>query len=589
MLLTLPIIIPLACAVLVAAVGGKNKFTSPALAALGTLGALAAVLFMFAYPLNLFYVSWVEPFLNIHLSAGQFQRLILLAVTVFSTLVLIYSINESAQNGKWFYFSYLITISFACGAVLADNLVLMLFFWEGLLIPLYIFIILNKDAKETAFRAFIINAVGDIFLLAGIIMVGVLAGSFETSSARPIQLYSYSGVITFLLLAVGALSKAGAFPFHSWIPDAAKTTNTSFLALLPGALEKLLAVFLLGKMSVLFDMSQINNGGDILFILSLFSIVLASLVLIREMDLKKFVAYNVVLQIGLLAFEKGVHMNAPIMELANHGVYKAAALACLFICSGVIEKAAGTTDSNKLGGLFKAMPVTAVCFIISAMALTKVTYLDMFASESFYGVGTNHPYILAFLVISQVLVLGAFVRIIYNTFFSAQSVKAKEQTITEKAVPAILAIVVFAYSIGWVFDEAHLINLHHAHFSANWVTLLIALSLAAAIAMAFGAYKKHGARQACVLNHGVLDKCLSFTESADTFNIIKAFTMAFSKVMFRLDRMFDFIIDDIPSTVAKRFSKKGSVMHTGYHLSYILWAIFGAIVFAVIALSGGWM
>ncbi|HBB65983.1 MAG TPA: proton-conducting membrane transporter, partial [Elusimicrobia bacterium] len=115
------------------------------------------------------------------------------------------------------------TQGFAAGAALADNMVAMLFFWEGLLVFLYTFIALSQNthaAKRTAMKAFLINAVTDLCLLAGVTITGYIAGTMSMSdiSANKLTLdYGWS-LFAYVLLLIGAVSKAGAFPFHTWIP-----------------------------------------------------------------------------------------------------------------------------------------------------------------------------------------------------------------------------------------------------------------------------------------------------------------------------------------------------------------------------------
>ena len=110
----------------------------------------------------------------------------------------------------------------------------MLFFWEGLLVFLYAFIALSNgtgQAKRTAKKTFLINAATDLCLLTGITITGYLAGTMNMSeiASNKITLDYGWAIFAYLLLMTGAVSKAGAFPFHTWIPDAASDSNAAFM------------------------------------------------------------------------------------------------------------------------------------------------------------------------------------------------------------------------------------------------------------------------------------------------------------------------------------------------------------------------
>lgn len=296
MSILLPVFIPLICACGILITGRKYSAYNKVWAGAGAVGALLGVIVLFLTPFSMFYLNWCESILTFSLSAGAFDKAALAALTVFAVLIYVYSLKSNIEHERWFFFSFLFTLAFACGAVLADNLVLMLFFWEGLLISLYVFIVINKNGQSTAFKAFMINVVGDILLLAGIILTGYAAKTFDSNAIvlAPISMQTGLGMGAFLLIMLGALSKAGAVPFHSWIPEAAANTNVPMMALLPASFEKVLAVFLMGKAVTMFNVSVLPNGADFLIVAGIISILPAAFLILKETDLKKFIAYNII-------------------------------------------------------------------------------------------------------------------------------------------------------------------------------------------------------------------------------------------------------------------------------------------------------
>ncbi|MCL2888203.1 MAG: hypothetical protein FWF35_02700 [Elusimicrobia bacterium] len=571
MTILVPVLLPLICAAGVLVFGKKYPLSNKFFTFIGAVGALGAAVALFAQDFQMFYMNWCEGVLPFSLTAGTFEKTVVAALCFFAFIILLYAAKSKIENEKWFYFSFLFTLSFACGAAMADNLLLMLFFWEGLLVSLYIFIV-SAGAQSTAFKAFIINAVGDIALLAGVVLTAAAAGSFEISIIKtgPVQLTDSYGAWAFLLMCAGALAKAGAVPFHSWIPDAAEKTNSAFMAYLPAAFEKILAVFLLGRIMTFFNLSGGSLGANIFICLAIPSIIVAVVMLFKQKDLKGFIAYNIILQIGLLAFEQGASLGGAA-ELVSHGIYKAAALSSMFLCAGIIEAAAGSTALDKIGGSLKKMKFTAVCFIISCAVLCKVTLLDIIFSNTYAGLYSGNTVGIIFIALAHIFILAAFFKVIAALFKGNTQVKPVPVMLNFSA--GVFAVLALLFSAGWVFDARNLFVLEHAHFNFNWVSGVGIAVILAAVALhikwpspSFG----------------------DFTPP-DFYQAARTASLAVSTGLFKTDRFFDFIIDVMPTTVIKRFSKKGSAMHTGLSISYILWALIGALVFAVLSLSGGWV
>ena len=170
----------------------------------------------------------------------HFSSFILLAAAGFAFLVVALLLLIHAEQAAIRISSIaimLITLAMVNGAVLADNLVLMLFFWEGLLVTLFgIIAIGGKDAFKTATKAFIIVGISDLCMMVGIGLAGYLAGTMTMSKINLAMTPMAS--FAFILMMIGAISKAGSMPFHSWIPDAAVDAPLPFMAFLPASLGK---------------------------------------------------------------------------------------------------------------------------------------------------------------------------------------------------------------------------------------------------------------------------------------------------------------------------------------------------------------
>ena len=248
MLLT--ILFPALAGLLVLAV--RNSTARAFIAILGTLGnfALAAKLFGLVRsgaPMG-FSAPWAFQ-MDFALKLGNLGAFIMLAAAGFGLLVVLYSwqFMESHKHAGVFSFLLLVTLALLNGAVMADHLIVLLFFWEGMLGALFGMIAIGRPgAWKTATKALIIAGVTDLCLMLGIALVRYLSPTMLMSelAVHPLET-SGLGTLAFILLMIGAISKGGSMPFHSWIPDAAVDAPLPFMIFLPASLEKLLGIFFL--------------------------------------------------------------------------------------------------------------------------------------------------------------------------------------------------------------------------------------------------------------------------------------------------------------------------------------------------------
>ena len=280
-----------------------------------------------------------------------------------------------------FYCYLLVTLAMTNGAVLADNLVLMLFFWEGLLLTLFGLIAIGRPgAYKTAIKAFIIVGISDLCLMIGIGLTGYLAGTM-TISKISLSVDSWAA-LAFILMMIGAISKAGSVPFHTWIPDAAVDAPLPFMAFLPASLEKLLGIYLLARISL--DMFKLTAGSwlsILLMTIGAITILLAVMMALVQKDYKRLLSYHAVSQVGYMILGIGTCLPVGIIGGLFHMINNALYKSCLFLTGGAVEKQTGTTDLAKLGGIGIKMPVTFMCFVITAVSISGVPPFNGFFSK----------------------------------------------------------------------------------------------------------------------------------------------------------------------------------------------------------------
>ncbi|MDD4954313.1 MAG: proton-conducting transporter membrane subunit, partial [Candidatus Omnitrophica bacterium] len=369
MLLSL-ILIPLSAGVLVFCLPKRWRgiFT---LLATGGVFLISCYLFRKEAALTL---PWVGSGMDFSLRLYHFNAFILLAAAFFGLLIALYSLSflKNKDIAGKFYAYLLLSLSFTNGALLADHLVLLLFFWEGLLLALYGLIFIGGPrAYKTANKAFVIVGISDLCMMAGVALTGYLAGTLTIGQIN-LPLNSL-GSLAFLLLVIGASAKAGAMPFHTWIPDAALDAPLPFMAFFPAAIEKLLGIYFLVRITL--DMFQLTPGSFFSIILmagGAITIILAVMMALVQKDYKRLLSYHAISQVGYMILGIGTCLPAGIIggifHMFNNALYKCG----LFLTAGAVEKQTGTTDLEKLGGLRTLMPVTFICYLICAASISGV-------------------------------------------------------------------------------------------------------------------------------------------------------------------------------------------------------------------------
>ena len=602
----IPIILPLVSALLVLMISEKTRYIKELLAVAVTGVALisaASIITAALFGTSMEFTSaWAGAGLTFTLKADKLSSFILLGLAFFSFVISIYSFSyERKGNAKWFYFNLLITAAFSAGAVLADNLVAMLFFWEGLLIFLYAFIALSQSgqpSKKTALKAFLINGVTDLCLLIGICITGYIAGTMSMTdiSANKLTLDGWSA-LGYVLMLIGALSKAGAIPFHTWIPDAATDSSAPFMAFVPAAVDKLLGIYFLTRISVyLFTLNGFAQFG--LMTLGALTIIIAVMMAFVQSDYKRLLSYHAISQTGYMILGIGtlnpIGIAGGLFHMVNNAVYKS----CLFMTAGAVERQTGSNDLSKLGGLFGVMPVTAICYIIAAAAISGIAPLNGFFSKELIYAGTlNTGYTIFFIAaeLGSVLTLASFLKLGHSVFFGKrpEALKSTREAPFSALLPMlILACVCVAFGFGARLPidfliEPSLQNLSLAHeellsgFHFNglfWVSIVVIL--VALINHMFGLAAAGGvARKSSDHIHYApgIKEIYSMAEQRvfDPYEQLMKRLPSAARLLYKVDRFFDYLTDDLPSFAVNAFSKTSQRFHTGSYPLYMALTIAG--------------
>jgi formate hydrogenlyase subunit 3/multisubunit Na+/H+ antiporter MnhD subunit len=427
---------------------------------------------------------------------------VVLAIGLFLALTIIYSSEfMKARRALIQYYAYIIlTAIIAIAAVLSNNLILLLVFWGFLGLTLYLLINMGEEASAIARKSFIIVGGADALMLLGAGIIYYLTGTFKMDS---INLEFNNGLVylAYLCIAIACFAKAGAMPFHSWIPDCAKKAPLPVVAYLPASLDKLLGIYLLARASLnLFVMNKATN--IFLMLIGAFTIIAAVMMALVQHNAKKLLGYHAVSQVGYMVLGIGtgnpIGIAGGLFHMLNHAVYKS----CLFFTSGNVEYRTHTTELDDLGGLAKVMPLTYISALIASLSISGVPPFNGFISKwmVYQGLITGFEsndwamritviLCLAAAMFGSGLTLASFMKLIHAVFLGQQTKKLAGQEIKEVSwkmwLPCIILAViclvfgVFAYQIplkAYIFPAVKGIN-----FIGTWYaglsTLLIALSL----------------------------------------------------------------------------------------------------------------
>jgi len=383
-LLLLMVVLPAVLALVMLVIPRNAYFVRSGIFVAATVVNLLFAIGLFVGEEMTMLIPWAGFEINLAFRVYDFSQLMILVAAGFAFLVGLYSMAfmRGKSYNHQFFFYYLITMALINGAFLANNLVVMLFFWEGLLVTLFGMIIIgNKTKPQAAVKALILNGTADLLLMLGIAATCMQAGTLMMDVMVDIPLEGL-GILGFVCMMLGAAGKAGSMPFHSWIPDAAKQAPLPFMAILPAALEKMLGIYLLARIALNFyDFRPGSSLSILVMSIGAITIVLAVFMALIQKDMKRLLSYHAISQVGYMILGIGTAVPVGIVgglfHMINHVIYKC----CLFLTAGSIEKQTGTTNLKQISGLGGFMPITAICFIIAALSISGVPPFNGFFSK----------------------------------------------------------------------------------------------------------------------------------------------------------------------------------------------------------------
>jgi NADH-quinone oxidoreductase subunit L len=427
------------------------------------------------YQLPLF--DWISSgSLKLHWSiyVDSLTAVMLVVVNSVSALVHIYSIGYMSHDPhKPRFMSYLSLFTFAMlSLITADNFLQLFFGWEGVGLASYLLIgfwFKKESANNASMKAFIVNRVGDLGLLIAMFLIFKIFGTLTFSevfsqaaaqSKNSVNIFGgdYNLITTIcVFLFIGAMGKSAQIILHTWLPDAMEGP-TPVSALIHAATMVTAGVFLVARCSPLFEYSQ--YALNLVAFVGATTAIFAASIAIVQTDIKRIIAYSTCSQLGYMFFAAGMGAyNVAIFHLFTHAFFKA----LLFLGAGsVIHAFHDEQNIEKMGGVWKKIPLTYVLMLIGTLALTGFPLLAGFYSKdaiiesAYFSKSLFSGYAFVIGIVTAFITSVYSWRLIFKTFHGKYNNSMSFEKVNESGpvmlIPLLLLAVGAIFS-GYVFHE----------------------------------------------------------------------------------------------------------------------------------------
>ena len=404
------------------------------------------------------YLPWAQTLGLSYSLAVDGISLPLLILNGILTLVAIYSIGDKVERPRLYYSLILFCNAGITGALMAQNLLLFILFYEIELIPFYLLISIwgGPNRSYAGIKFLLYTAISGLLVLAAFLGITWLTGApnFDYQSISTLELSPKTQLILLGLLVVGFGIKIPLVPLHTWLPDAYTEASPAVTILLGGILAKLGTYGLIRFGLQLFPETwRLVAPG--LAIVGTVTVVYGALSAIAQKDIKRMVAYSSIGHMGYILVATAawteLSLLGAVAQMVSHGLI----LALLFYLVGIVERKAGTRDLDILNGLMnpiRGLPLTSALLILGGMASAGIPGLVGFVAEFliFQGSFTTFPIPTLLCIIASGLTAVYFVILLNRTCFGKLDNRLAyyPQVQWSEKVPAlILAGVIFILGI----------------------------------------------------------------------------------------------------------------------------------------------
>ncbi|HEX6915319.1 MAG TPA: NADH-quinone oxidoreductase subunit M [Chitinophagaceae bacterium] len=428
------------------------------LASIVTVAVSLAGITLYSQPANLNYDTAWLPSLGSRFTVGLdgMGQMLCLLNAIAMPVIFAATYKNHYQNPGAFYGLMLLTQAGMMGVFASFDVLLFYFFWELALIPAYFLCSQWGGEKRIAvtFKFFVYTFVGSLLMLVGILYLYYRTPdlSFSMQSFYSLKLGRGEGGLMFWLFFIAFAIKMPVFPFHTWQPDTYEQSPTAVTMVLSGVMVKM-GIFAVLRWLVPVFPAATAQFSQLIIILSVIGMLYASLIAIRQDDLKRLIAYSSIAHIGLMSaaiFARNeTGLQGVMIQMFNHGVN----VIGLWIVADAIESRLGTRKFSQLGGLAQKAPALAILLVVMALANVALPLTNAFVGEflMFNGLFQYDIWTMAIAGISIILAAVYTLNMIQKIFFgsttllTAQAGEAKKNVQWMLAIVAVIIIVLGVY------------------------------------------------------------------------------------------------------------------------------------------------
>jgi len=392
---------------------------------------------------------------RITLKADGMAKMLTLLTAVSFPIIFTAIYNNTYKQAASFYGLMLLSQAGLMGVFLASDALLFYFFWELALIPVYFLCSIWGGEKRIAvtFKFFVYTFVGSLLMLIGLLFMyfSTADQSFSWQSFQAVQLSAKQETVLFWLFFVAFAIKMPIFPFHTWQPDAYEQSPTATTMVMSGIMVKMGVFAVIRWLLPMFPVAAAQSA-NLIIVLSVIGMIYASLIAIRQDDIKRMIAYSSIAHIGLMSAamftNNATAMEGVMIQMFSHGVN----VIGLWIIADLIEKQLGTTNMKELGGLAQKAPVMAILLVVMALANVALPLTNAFIGEflMFNGLFQYNMVMAAVagisIILAAVYTLNMVQRVIYGNV-NATTEKASEIPFNIQVALVIITLMILVFGV----------------------------------------------------------------------------------------------------------------------------------------------
>ena len=418
--------------------------------------SFAAVYNFFNASQNSFDTPWLS-FIGARFSIGLdgMSKMLCLLTGIAFPIVFGSVYRNTYKRSNSFYGLMLLMQAGLMGVFMSTDLLLFYFFWEIVLIPAY-FLCSGWGGEKripVTFKFFVYTFVGSLLMLVGILYLYSKnpEHSFALRSMYHVKLAASDENFAFWLFFIAFAIKMPIFPFHTWQPDTYEQAPTAVTMILSGVMVKMGLFAVIRWLLPIFPEATLHYS-NLIIILSVIGMLYASLIAIKQDDLKRLIAYSSIAHIGLMCAAifsyQQVGMQGVMIQMFNHGIN----VIGLWIVADAIETQLGTRKFSELGGLAQKSPTLAILLVVMALANIALPLTNAFVGEfmMFNGLFRYNIWMAAISGISIILAAVYTLNMIQKIFYGNTSIVtdgAVEISNGTKIMLVVLVLVVIMLGI----------------------------------------------------------------------------------------------------------------------------------------------